>query len=90
MITGNPAIDAKIAMDTALNNYECIVSAKFLVGNYIINNYHDKVILSNSGLNFKVKKCPVGKNSFQVTFNDSTWAIYKVVGKELDRRCGNF
>jgi hypothetical protein len=89
MITGNPSIDAKFEMDIVLSDYENTCRSKFLVGNDVIENYAHKVEIVSGRLNFKVKKNPSYKNSYQVTFSDCTWLLYSVSKGVIAKKCGN-
>ena len=88
MFTGNPRIDARLAMDKACSDYEIVVNSKFLVGNDVIENYSNYVKLENGKLNFKVVKCSSYKTSFQVNFTDGKWILYKIENGKAVVKCG--
>jgi hypothetical protein len=89
MKTGSEYIDAKLGMNKVLNDYEFIVKSKFSVGNFVIENFNNKVELLDGRLNFKVEKSPSYKNYFQVTFTDRTWLIFKIENLKAVLTCGN-
>ena len=89
MITGNPAIDAKIEVDRLYKKWDAMYKARFMIGDFILDNHAEKVARKNGRLNFKVKSCGKLSTKHQVTFNDRTWAIYDIVNNSVSFRCGN-
>ena len=89
MTTGNPAIDAKIEADCLYSKWDAMYKARFMIGDFILDNHGEKVAREKGRLNFKVKPCGKLSTKHQVTFNDKSWAIYDIINNDVSFRCGN-